>query len=56
MSKATCGIVRGAVVPDCAALNPGYLPRLLTDGEMINTNPQVGAGRRSAYNLYKRAR
>ena len=28
----------------------------LTDDEMINTNPQVGAGRGSAYNLYKRAR
>ena len=28
----------------------------LTDDEFINTNPQVGAGRGSAYNLYKRAR
>jgi hypothetical protein len=28
----------------------------LTDDEMINTNPQVGAGRGSAYNLYKRAK
>jgi hypothetical protein len=28
----------------------------LTDEEFINTNPQVGAGRGSAYNLYKRAR
>ena len=28
----------------------------LTDDEMINTNPQVGAGRGSAYNLYKRVR
>ena len=28
----------------------------LTDDEMINTNPQVGAGRGSAYNLYKRTR
>ena len=28
----------------------------LTDDEMINTNPQVGAGRGSAYNLYRRAR
>jgi hypothetical protein len=28
----------------------------LTDEEMINTNPQVGAGRGSAYNLYKRTR
>ena len=28
----------------------------LTDAEMINTNPQVGAGRGSAYNLYKRAK
>ena len=28
----------------------------LTDDEMINTNPQVGAGRGSAYNLYKRGK
>ena len=28
----------------------------LTDDEFINTNPQVGAGRGSAYNLYKRAK
>jgi hypothetical protein len=28
----------------------------LTDDEFINTNPQVGAGRGSAYNLYRRAR
>jgi hypothetical protein len=28
----------------------------LTEEEFINTNPQVGAGRGSAYNLYKRAR
>jgi hypothetical protein len=28
----------------------------LTDDEMINTNPQVGAGRGSATNLYKRVR
>ena len=28
----------------------------LTDEEMINTNPQVGAGRGSAYNLYRRVR
>ncbi len=28
----------------------------LTDDEMINTNPQVGAGRGSAYNLYKRVK
>ena len=28
----------------------------LTDDEFINTNPQVGAGRGSAYNLYKRTR
>ena len=28
----------------------------LTADEFINTNPQVGAGRGSAYNLYKRAR
>ena len=28
----------------------------LTDDEFINTNPQVGAGRGSAYNLYPRAR
>ena len=28
----------------------------LTDEEFINTNPQVGAGRGSAYNLYTRAR
>jgi hypothetical protein len=28
----------------------------LTDDEMINTNPQVGAGRGSAYNLYRRAK
>lgn len=28
----------------------------LTDEEFINTNPQVGAGRGSAYNLYKRAK
>jgi hypothetical protein len=28
----------------------------LTDEEFINTNPQVGAGRGSAYNLYKRGR
>ena len=28
----------------------------LTDDEFIDTNPQVGAGRGSAYNLYKRAR
>jgi Lipocalin-like domain len=28
----------------------------LTDDEFINTNPQVGAGRGSATNLYKRAR
>src|SRR4030095_53988 len=28
----------------------------LTDEEFINTNPQVGAGRGSAYNLYRRAR
>jgi lipocalin-like protein len=28
----------------------------LTDDEFINTNPQVGAGRGSAYNLYKRVR
>jgi hypothetical protein len=28
----------------------------LTAEEMINTNPQVGAGRGSAYNLYKRTR
>jgi hypothetical protein len=28
----------------------------LTDDEMINTNPQVGAGRGSAYNLYKRSK
>src|SRR5262245_6502051 len=28
----------------------------LTDDEFINTNPQVGAGRGSAYNLHKRAR
>jgi hypothetical protein len=28
----------------------------LTDEEFINTKPQVGAGRGSAYNLYKRAR
>ncbi len=28
----------------------------LTDDEMININPQVGAGRGSAYNLYKRAK
>src|SRR5947208_11257684 len=28
----------------------------LTDDEMINTNPQVGAGRGSACNLYRRAR
>jgi hypothetical protein len=27
-----------------------------TNEEFINTNPQVGAGRGSAYNLYKRAR
>ncbi len=28
----------------------------LTDDELVNTNPQVGAGRGSAYNLYRRAR
>jgi Lipocalin-like domain len=28
----------------------------LTDEEFINTNPQVGAGRGSAYNLYRRTR
>jgi len=28
----------------------------LTDEEFINTNPQVGAGRGSAYNLYKRGK
>jgi hypothetical protein len=28
----------------------------LTDEEFINTNPQVGAGRGSAYNLYRRAK
>jgi Lipocalin-like domain len=28
----------------------------LTDDEFINTNPQVGAGRGSAYNLYRRSR
>jgi Lipocalin-like domain len=28
----------------------------LTDEEFINTNPQVGAGRGSAFNLYKRGR
>jgi len=28
----------------------------LTDDEMINTNPQVGAGRGSATNLYRRAK
>jgi len=28
----------------------------LTDDEFINTNPQVGAGRGSAYNLYRRAK
>ncbi len=28
----------------------------VTDDEFINTNPQVGAGRGSAYNLYRRAR
>jgi len=28
----------------------------LSDDEMINTNPQVGAGRGSATNLYRRAR
>jgi hypothetical protein len=28
----------------------------LTDDEMINTNPQVGAGRGCAYNLYRRAK
>lgn len=28
----------------------------LTDEEFINTNPQVGAGRGSAYNLYKRVK
>src|SRR5262245_9101258 len=28
----------------------------LTDAEFNNTNPQVGAGRGSAYNLYRRAR
>src|SRR6188472_2362419 len=28
----------------------------LTDDEFLNTNPQVGAGRGSAYNLYRRAR
>ena len=28
----------------------------LTDDEFINTNPQVGAGRGSAYNLYKRGK
>ena len=28
----------------------------LTDDEFINTNPQVGGGRGSGYNLYRRAR
>jgi hypothetical protein len=28
----------------------------LTDDEFINTNPQVGAGRGSAYNLYRRTK
>jgi hypothetical protein len=48
--------ITSSTFPNWEGILQTRLVEKLTDDEFINTNPQVGAGRGSATNLYKRAR
>ena len=54
--KTITTIIEGSTFPNWEGSLQTRSIDKLTDEEFINTNPQVGAGRGSAYNLYRRAR